>query len=194
MTTTTEHRRMSATERLEQLRDVVASHARPPSRRIGEPEEKSLVEWIAQHKDASTRTGEVVRELLAGGALAAPPVNDLKDYQKFCAKHMRAPMPGTGVAREQSLWEWVRLQTDPEVTEAITEARARCRLSTPGANQSEKLAELEQFARADRRAPQIDAADPREAQLATWAGEHCKDSSRTYASQVLKALANAGQR
>lgn len=258
--TTTTHRRMSATERLEQLRDFVASHERPPSRRIGNMEEKSLGEWIAKHKNASTRTGEAVRELLAGGALSAAPANDLEDYQKFCAKHFRAPMPATGVAREQALWEWARVQTDPDVAEAIAEARAKCRVSTPGASQREKLAELELFAKTHRRppsphaknaherglaewvrinvqaksylareveniyrqyradqhhaqriaagrlnglvafvaatgrAPKLNAENPREAQLAKWASEYCKDSSRTYASQVTKVLATVGQR
>lgn len=258
--TTTTHRRMSATERLEQLRDFVASHERPPSRRIGDPEEKSLGEWIAKHKNSNTRTGEAVRELLAGGVLSAPAVNDLEDYQKFCAKHMRAPMAATGVAREQALWEWARIQTDSDTVAAIAEARARCRVSTPGANQREKLGELAQFAKANRRppsprakdkherdlaewvrinvqaksylareveriyrehradqhhaqriaagrlnglvafvaktgrAPQLNAADDREAQLAKWAMDYCKDSSRLYASQVTKVLATAGRR
>jgi hypothetical protein len=258
--TTTTHRRMSATERLEQLRDFVASHERPPSRSIGGPEEKSLGEWIAKHKNSNTRTGEAVRELLAGGALAAPAVNDLEDYQKFCAKHMRAPMAATGVAREQALWEWARMQTDPETVAAIAEARARCRVSTPGAIQREKLGELELFAKTHRRppspqsadkherdlaewvrinvqaksylarevepiyrehrvdqhyaqriavgrlnglvafvaktgrAPQPNAADEREAQLAKWALDYCKDSTRLYASQVNKVLATAGRR
>ncbi|MGQ1798052.1 hypothetical protein ACT4S5_13080 [Kocuria oceani] len=259
--TTTTHRRMSATERLEQLRDFVATHERPPSRRIGNKEEKSLGEWIAKHKNSTTRTGKAVRELLAGGALAAPPVNDLEDYQKFCAKHMRAPMAATGVAREQALWEWARTQTDSDTVAAIAKARARCRVSTPGASQREKLGELALFAKTHRRppsphsknkherdlaewvrinnvqaksylareveriyrehradqhhaqriaagrlnglvafvaktgrAPQLGAADDREAQLAKWAAEYCKDSTRLYASQVSKVLATAGRR
>ncbi len=93
---------MSATERLERLRDFVAAHDRAPSRRTGQQEERSLGDWVARHKNAETPTGDAVRELLDSGTMTAP-VNDLDDYQKFCTKHMRAPMPGTNVEREQAL-------------------------------------------------------------------------------------------
>ena len=100
---------MSATERLEQLRDFVAAHDRAPSRRTGQQEERSLGEWVAKHKNAETPTGDAVRELLDSGTMTAP-VNDLEDYQKFCTKHMRAPMPGTDVKWEQGLWERAKEQ------------------------------------------------------------------------------------
>ncbi|MFI7496746.1 hypothetical protein ACH9D2_18750 [Kocuria sp. M4R2S49] len=63
--------RMSATERLEQLRDFVAAHDRAPSRRTGQQEERSLGEWVAKHKNAQTPTGDAVRELLDSGTMTA---------------------------------------------------------------------------------------------------------------------------
>jgi hypothetical protein len=70
---------MSATERLEQLRDFVAAHERAPSRRTGQQDEKSLGEWVAKHKNADTPTGEAVRSLLENGKSTAA-VNELEDY------------------------------------------------------------------------------------------------------------------
>lgn len=251
--------RMSATERLEQLRDFVAAHERPPSRRTGQQEEKSLGEWVAKHKNAQTPTGDAVRSLIESGKMTAP-ATELEDYQKFCTKHMRAPMPGTNVEREQAQWEWEKQQQDPATLAKISAARVRCRVTTPGANYQRQLAELEQFARTHRRppsphskdrhekslatwvrvnvaaksylakeieaiyrthradqhhaqqiaagrlkslivfiattgrAPRIDDSNDREAMLAKWARDYCKDSTRLYASQVIKVLATAGRR
>ena len=159
--------RMSATERLEQLRDFVAAHDRAPSRRTGQQEERSLGEWVAKHKNAETPTGDAVRELLDSGTMTAP-VNDLEDYQKFCTKHMRAPMPGTNVEREQALWEWAKEQQDPATLAKIAAARTQCRVATPGGNYREKLAELEQFAKTHRRPPSPEAKDRHEKTLAAW--------------------------
>ena len=251
--------RMSATERLEQLRDFVAAHDRAPSRRTGQQEERSLGEWVAKHKNAETPTGNAVRELLESGTMTAA-VSDLDDYLKFCTKHMRAPMPGTSVEREQALWEWAKEQQDPATLARISAARTQCRVATPGANYQEKLAELEQFAKTHRRppspeakdrhekslaswvrvnvaaksylakeieliyrthradqhhaqriaagrlnglvafiattgrAPRIDSPHDREVTLAKWAAEYSKNPERTYAAQVSKVLATAGQR
>ena len=81
--------RMSATERLEQLRDFVAAHDRAPPRRTGQQEERSLGDWVTRHKNAETPTGDAVRELLDSGTMTGP-VNGLENYQEFCTKHMRA--------------------------------------------------------------------------------------------------------
>lgn len=97
----------------------------------------------------------------------AAPVTELKDCQKCRTKHMRPPMPGTDVEREQALWEWEK-QQHPTVLAKIAAARAQCRVSTPGANYQEKLAELAQFAEIHRRPPSPEAKDRHEKSLATW--------------------------
>lgn len=66
-----------------------------------------------------------MREILDSGTMTGP-VNGLEDYQKFCTRHMRAPMPGTNVEQEQSLWERAK---DPSRTYAAQVTRA---LATAG--------------------------------------------------------------
>lgn len=46
--------------------------------------------------------------------------------------------------REQALWEWAKEQQDPASLARIAAARTQCRVTTPGANYQEKLAELAQ--------------------------------------------------
>jgi hypothetical protein len=90
--------RMSATERLEQLRDFVAAHDRAPSRRTGQQEERSLCEWVAKHKNAETPTGDAVRELIAAARtqcrVATPGGNyreKLAELEQFAKTHRRPP-------------------------------------------------------------------------------------------------------
>ncbi len=159
--------RMSAADRLEQLRDFVAAHDRAPSRRPGQQEDRSPGEWVAKHKNAETPTGNAVRELLDSGTMTGP-VKDLEDYQKFCTEHMRAPMPGTNVEREQALWEWAEEQPDPATLAKISAARMQCRVTTPGGNFREKLAELEQLAKTYRRPLSPESKDRHEKSPAAW--------------------------
>ena len=80
--------RLSATERLKQLRDVVAAHERAPSRRTGHQEERSLGEQVAKHTNPEGPTGDAVRGL-PDNEKRATPATQLEDHQKLCTKHMR---------------------------------------------------------------------------------------------------------
>jgi hypothetical protein len=172
---------------------------RPPMSGTSVEREQALWEWANQQQDAAT-----VAKINAARTqcrVSTPGGNyqeKLVQLDEFARTRRRPPSPQSKDRHERTLAEWVRINVASKsyLAKEIETIYRTHRADQHHAQQiaAGRLKSLVVFIATTGRAPQVDAANDREATLAKWARDYCKDSTRLYASQVTKALATAGRR